>query len=196
MTEPDFTNESVSEKNNLCQSMPKKSGPYSKKDKEMRRDEVYRLHFDYDFSARKIAELMNINRNTINMDLNYWYSDIAKSSDVINPEFMINITIQKLSIQYTRLREQLDKAESLQEKNVIERLMFDVNSKIININHRLAESTMKIMDSATNRLNDWLEKDGQKTRYLTLFDKIKVSSKAYDEISKIIDEDQKKGDYF
>ena len=52
------------------------------------------------------------------------------------------------------------------------------------------------MDSVTNRLNDWLEKDRSKIRYMTLFDKIRVSSKAHEKIKMIINEDQKKGDYY
>ena len=43
--------------NNLGQFMPKyhKRGPYSKQQLEKRRDKVYRLHFEYGYSARKIA---------------------------------------------------------------------------------------------------------------------------------------------
>jgi hypothetical protein len=43
----------------------KRGGPYSKDEKVKRLDEVYRLHFEYGYSARKISELMKINRNTI-----------------------------------------------------------------------------------------------------------------------------------
>ena len=45
-------------KSNLSQFMPKtrRRGPYSKQEKESRRNEVYRLHFDYGYSARKISE--------------------------------------------------------------------------------------------------------------------------------------------
>src|SRR3989304_1897042 len=34
----------------------KKGGPYSKNDKDARRDEVYRLHFNYGYSARKLSD--------------------------------------------------------------------------------------------------------------------------------------------
>ena len=50
----------------------KKGGPYSKDEKTKRLDEVYRLHFEYGYSARKISELMRVNRNTINGDIDYW----------------------------------------------------------------------------------------------------------------------------
>ncbi len=42
----------------------KKGGPYSKAERDRRRNEVYRLHFEYGYTARKISELMKVNRNT------------------------------------------------------------------------------------------------------------------------------------
>jgi len=54
----------------------KKGGRYNKKDQEERRRKVHRLYFEYGYSARKISEMMKINRNTINADIKYWYSEI------------------------------------------------------------------------------------------------------------------------
>ncbi len=59
----------------LGQTMPKskkrKGGPYPVQAKKLRRDEVFKLHFDYGYSARKIANMMEISRNTINSDVNF-----------------------------------------------------------------------------------------------------------------------------
>ncbi|MGI0058102.1 MAG: hypothetical protein ACREAK_12115 [Nitrosarchaeum sp.] len=185
-------------KKNLCQFMPKsrRRGPHSAAEKNSRRNEVYRLHFEYGYSARKIAELMKINRNTANSDLAYWYSEIVGSHNIIDPTTIIVITLERLNAQYTRLREQCDKADSQQEKNSIERLMLDVSSKIIHTNIRMTESTIKVMDDATEQFNDWMKNDRSKTRYMTLFDLIRVSAKAREKIKMIISEDQKKGDYY
>ncbi len=70
---PQITSDFLDENKKLCQSMPKshKPGPYTKFEKETRRDEVYRLHFDYGYSARKIADLMKINQKTINADIDF-----------------------------------------------------------------------------------------------------------------------------
>lgn len=54
--------------------LEKKGGPYTKQEKEDRQNEVYRLHFEYGSSAVKIAEMLNVNRNTINEDIKYLYS--------------------------------------------------------------------------------------------------------------------------
>ena len=80
---------------------------------------------------------MKINRNTVNGDITYWYFEIGKSYDILNPEIAIIISFRRLEIQRLRLREQLDKTESFQEKSVLERLMYDIDSKILYTNHKL-----------------------------------------------------------
>jgi len=99
----------------LCQTMPiskKNGGPYSKQQLKKRRNEVYRLHFDHGCSARKISELMKINRNTINGDIKHWYSKVANSND-IQPESALFAILERLDIQRTRIREYLDNTSAI-----------------------------------------------------------------------------------
>ncbi len=56
----------------------KKSGPYTKKEQDDRRQEVFKLHFEKGYSGVKISEILNANRNTINDDIRYWYSQLAQ----------------------------------------------------------------------------------------------------------------------
>ena len=49
----------------------KKGGPYSKKEREDRRMQVYNLHFEEDLPAVKIAEMLDVNRNTVNDDITF-----------------------------------------------------------------------------------------------------------------------------
>lgn len=171
-------------------------GPYSKRDKEARREEVYRLYFDCSYSARKIADMMKVNRNTVNVDISYWYSKFVEKANILDPATTIIATLERLEFQYERLRERYDKTDSNQEKNAIDRLMLDVNSKIIYTNHRLAESRIKIMNSTTEGINDWLKQERRETRFMTLFDRIRVSAESYEKIEEIISADKKKGFYY
>jgi len=175
-------------------SNPHKRGPYTQSEKQVRRNEVYKLHFDYDFSARKISELMKIHRNTINGDVSFWYSKIVESSNIFNPETSILVTIERLKIQRTRLRELLDKTDSTKDKLSIERLMSDIDFKIIYTDQRLAESSRRMLDSETERLNDWMKDNRKETRFLTLSELIEVSTNAHEKIKQIIEEDRKTGD--
>ncbi len=192
-----ISSEFIQENKEPCQSIPKKrnAGPYSKTEKDLRRNEVHRLHFEYGYSARRIAELMHVNRNTINGDLNYWHSRIAQNISIINPEFVIVKTLQRLEIQRTRLREQLDKTDFFQEKLTLERYMFDIDSKILYTYHRLAESSRRLLDLSAEHMNKWMKDNDREERYITLFDKISVSEKARKRINEIINEDRKQGKY-
>ena len=180
------------DKANLGQFMPKsrRRGPYSKKDKEARRNEVYRLHFEYGYSARKIADLMKVDRNTINGDLDYWYSKILKNMDIVNPEYSVIITLERMEIQRTRLREQLDKIKNNPERIAIERLIYDVDSKILHTFLKLTASAFRTHKLATEWLNDQMAKNNMNNRNLTFFDTIAVSKKAYQRIRRIINEDR------
>jgi len=170
----------------------KRGGRYSKDEKVKRLDEVYRLHFEYGYSARKISELMKINRNTINADVDYWYAKILDSSNVLDPEFTITVNIQRFNVQRSRLRESLDNAENFQQRHAMEKMIFDINSKIINIHMNLANSIKRIHKLSTGYANNQLKKNGQSKQLMTFFDTISVSEKAKQKISKIIKEDRLK----
>jgi predicted DNA-binding protein (UPF0251 family) len=195
MNELEIPTEFIEEnKANLVQFMPKsrRPGPYSKKDKEARRNEVYRLCFEYGYSARKISDLMKVNRNTINSDINYLYSKLAKESAVFNPESAIIITTERLDVQRTRLREMLDNAPTIQEKLAIEKMIGDIDYKLTNIFQRTSESTRRIYDTSIDYLNEYLKSRNSNDRYLTFGDRLRLSSSAKDKVDKIIQEDRKK----
>jgi len=193
---PEMTEEFFTENKNHIPKInlqKKKGGPYSKKLRNKRKDEVYRLHFEYGYSARKISDLMKINRNTVNGDIDYWYSKIVKNSYILNPEYVIIFNLQRLDIQRSRLRERLDKTESFEQKLALDRLIFDIDSKILHTHHRLTESERRVSDMSIEQLNSWMKENGRKERYMTLFDKLSVSEKAKEKINKIIDEDRTRG---
>jgi len=124
----------------------KKGGPYTKQEIIDRKNEVYRLHFEYGYSARKIADLMKVNRNTVNGDIDYWYSKIVQNSNMFDPAYAVMINLQRLDIQRSRLREQLDKTETFQEKLALERLILEIDSKILHTYNKLTNSTRNLLD--------------------------------------------------
>ena len=177
---------------NLSQFMPKsrKRGPYSKQEKESRRNEVYRLHFDYGYSARKISELMKVNRNTINGDISYWYSKVTSNHNVFDPEIDILICLKRFEVQRTRLRIQTDTTTEFHDKIALERLILDIDSKILQVYQKLGESSKRIMDAVTTNLNHEMKNQKKDTRYMLLFDKITASKRAKEKIEQIIREDR------
>lgn len=185
---PEFIEESK-----LCQTMPKsgkkRGGRYTRDEIEKRRGEVYRLHFEYGYSARKISELMKLNRNTINADVDYWYSQVTKKQLDIDPTKHVAGCMERLELQRSHLREEVDKVKNLQERISIEHLIFDIDSKIIQTQFKLYDSASHIHSIAIKWFNNWMKKSKNETRYMTWFDLIKLSDKAHDKVNKILKED-------
>jgi len=175
--------------------MPKtrKRGPYSKEEKESRRNEVYRLHFDYGYSARKIADLMKVNRNTINGDISYWYHKVGSTQNIFDPEMTIIMNLRRFEEQRSRLREQIDTVSEFSDRLSLERMIFDIDSKIMQIYQKLGESSRRIMDMTTDHLNRYMKDNKKPERYMMMFDKFSVSEKAKEKIEKIIKDDKSKG---
>ncbi|MGC1708973.1 MAG: hypothetical protein WA799_04130 [Nitrosotalea sp.] len=170
--------------------MKREGGPYTKSERDKRQQEVYKLHFEYGYSARKISELMKVNRNTINGDIDYWYSKIHKNANIFNPEDAVIVNLERLEIQRSRLREQLDKTKTFQERLALERMIYEIDCKILYTYTRMAESTRRLLKFSTDKLNRWMKDNKREERYLTLLDKISVSEKAHEKINKIIKEDR------
>ena len=129
LSELEISQDFINENKKLYQSRPKsrKSGPYSKHERQKRRDEVYRLHFEYGYSARKIADLMKINRHTIDSDIQYLYSTLQHADNKISFGDLINKQHIRFEHQRNRLMQILEKTNSIQEKQQLERLIFDID---------------------------------------------------------------------
>ena len=118
----------------LSQTMPKSEkngGPYPIQIKKTRRDEVFRLHFDYGYSARKIADMIKISRNTVNSDVNYWYSRLKQEFESVSPDACMAKIINRLESQRSRLREELDNVKNFQEKASINKMLLDIDNRLI-----------------------------------------------------------------
>lgn len=177
-----FTQENQTHKTNAR----KKGGPYSKADRQVRRKEVYRLHFEFGYSALKISELMKINRNTINGDIQFWYNKVVKNWNDSSPKFFVVRNVERLELQRTRLTEELARTKSLKEKLGIERMILDVESKISQTQLKLCGSDEKVHELATEWLNNWMKKNNRQDRYISYGDMKRVPAKSYEKICSLM----------
>ena len=53
-----------------------KFAPFTRSERRKRRTEVYKLHFEHGVPAIRIAQMMKVDRNTINNDLKILYREI------------------------------------------------------------------------------------------------------------------------
>jgi len=167
-------------------------GPYSKIDRHQRQNEVYKLHFEYGFTARRIAEMMKVSRNTVNGDISYWFNKIVKNWRYADPEVWVVKHIDRLEQQRTRIRTSHDKANTFQEKLAIEKLILEIDSKILQTQLKLGESRASVDASGTRLVNDWLKRNGHKDRVISYLEMCSVSGKAQKRILKILNEDRKR----
>ena len=186
----DFINDS--KKIKFPKQEKKKGGPYSKNERHQRLNEVYRLHFEYGYSARKIADMMKISRNTINGDISYWFDKISKNWKYARPEGWVIKHIERLEIQRTRLRTGLDKVVSFQEKLALEKMLFEIDSKILQTQLKLVSASDRYYRAGIDFINDTLKKEGKNKKYIPLVDRFSVSNRTYEKINKLINDDKKR----
>lgn len=107
----------------------KKGGPYTKTEQEKRRSKVYNLHFEKGYPAIKIAELLQINRNTINEDIHFLYGEIGKQIPERTSSLVLK-QLDRLEIQHVRLSNQLENEEDFKKRMIIEKMLFAINDKL------------------------------------------------------------------
>jgi len=189
---PEVSKEFLRGNEKLCKNILKnkksKGGPYSKTERQTRRNEVYRLHFEYGYSAVKISEFLKINRNTINGDISNWYRKIGKGRDVVNPGDFVIEHIERLNLLRTRLREYLDESSNLQEKLAVERQILDVESKIGYTVMKAFHSQEQFGKQVTHWLNKWMKENKKEARYISYGDYLRVPGKSYEKIRHLIKE--------
>jgi len=141
----------------------KKGGRYTKKEQEERKIEVYHLHFEQNKSAVKIAELLDVNRNTINEDIHYWHQQLAGEFQAQDLTAKMTKQIQRMEIQRDRLLDDLE-VEDLDEKIRLERFISEIDnrltqlfSKMISLGISRLEPTMNLEDPIDeNEIKDFV----------------------------------------
>ena len=119
-----------SSKKQLCQTVPKTGGPYTANQKQKRREEVYRLHFEIGYSARKISEMMKVHRNTINTDVQFWYETLGSSFEKNEIKGCIIKQLTRYETQISRLTEKIESCNDIGLQLNIERIIAEINNKV------------------------------------------------------------------
>lgn len=112
----------------------RKSGPKNHTQREQRRNKVYELYFEKGYTAIKIANELNVNRNTITSDIEYLSKSIAQSYSKSHINENFSKVIESLEIQKGRLillHEKIDvEKQGIGPIIKLEKMITDVNTKI------------------------------------------------------------------
>ena len=141
----------------------KKGGRYTKKEQEERRLQVYHLHFEQEKPAVKIAEMLNVNRNTINDDIRYWHQQLANEMNAQDISAKMTKQIQRMDIQRDRLLGDLEDAESLEQRIKVERFISDIDNRLIGVYSKMIVNgkehlppTIKIKDIDEDEIKEFV----------------------------------------
>jgi DNA-binding CsgD family transcriptional regulator len=185
LSELEISNEFIEENKNICQPRPK-SSPHTKTQRRSRRNEVFKLHFEYGYSARYISKIMKINRNTINNDVSFLYSKLHDDMDKETYVDWINKQLLRLESQRVRLRKELDKDITLQESLQVEKMILELDSKITSIIIKIDASLHEKWDSSVKFINKWMEDNNYKDRFMLLDNLYRIPEKSRDKIYEIL----------
>ncbi len=151
----------------------KNGGPYTQREQEERKIKVYHLHFEENKSAVKIAELLSVNRNTINDDIRYWHLQLANEMKAQNLSAKMTKQIQRMEIQRDRLLGDLENAESLTEKISIEKFISEIDNKLVQFFSKMIlsgktemEPTVKLEEINEEEIKDFTRSLVKKRNYV------------------------------
>ena len=165
----------------------KKGGPYTKKEQEERRLEVYRLHFEYGYSAREISDMIKINRNTANSDVNFWYSEMRADFNDDTYDDLLNKQFSRLESQRVSLRKELDSDITLQERLQVKRMIIDLDSKLLSLIVKVDTTQQSIWDLAVKYINYWMEENKYEKRVMSYGTFLKIPEKKQMAIIQILE---------
>jgi hypothetical protein len=154
-----------------------KFAPFTKSQRRKRRMEVYKLHFEHGVPATRIAELMKVDRNTINNDLKILYRkalndydpDDMSLDDILQKQFL------RLETQRDRLCLYLCDAKDINNKIAIERLIADIDFKLIGAIEKVNHNASIFWDEIIKGVNKIAENNNLHMRYTSLFELHKIS---------------------
>jgi hypothetical protein len=182
----DEGNISIKKPNLVKPRQKNKYSPFTRAQRKERRDEVYRLHFDNGMPATRIAELMKVDRNTINNDLKILYKKAMKdyNSDLSSND-IIEKQLLRLETQRDRLCLYLCDIKDINSKIAIERQIADIDFKVIGLMERMNQNIIQHSNAVIQHVNKIAKDENLKTRYTSLFELYRISIDTRQDLDKL-----------
>ena len=176
----------------MAQVQEKKGGPYTKNEKMQRQNEVYKLHFEHGYSAVKISDMMKINRNTINSDISHWYTSLAEEWGRYDIESWYMKQVRRLESQRSRIFEELSKAEDASARLSIEKIILDIDTKLMNFISKSSLAVTFAHNNAVTWVNNWAKDNNIDLELMDAMKMSVASSDTTEKIKKLLKDDVEK----
>jgi predicted DNA-binding protein YlxM (UPF0122 family) len=182
-----ISEEFIEESKRLKLGTTRQGGPYSTGQRRKRRQEVFKLHFEQGLPAIKIADLMKINRNTINDDIRWLYTEMV--NDIEGREFDGYFAKQlvRLETQRARLFAYLSDAKELDQKLAIERQLADMDFRLASMIEKFKQSQLAFWDEVSKKVNQLAESNNIDGRFTSVFELYKISVASRKSLDKLRD---------
>jgi len=169
------------------QNHKQKFAPFTKSQRRKRRMEVYKLHFEHGVPATRIAELMKVDRNTINNDLKILYHEALNdySPDDMSLDDILQKQLLRLETQRDRLGLYLSDAKDINNKIAIERLIADIDFKLIGAIEKVNHNTARFWEQIIKELNKTAQHEKLNGRYTSLFELRQISIDSRNSLNKL-----------
>jgi hypothetical protein len=174
-----------------------KFAPFTRSQRRKRRTEVYKLHFEHGIPATRIAEMMKVDRNTINNDLKILYHEALAdySPEDMSLDDILQKQLLRLETQRDRLGLYLSNAKDINTKVSIERLISDIDFKLIGAIEKITHNEGRFWDEILKGVNKVSEINKLGLRFTSLFELQKISIDSRKSLNKLREEvlKEKKG---
>ena len=136
--------------------------------------------------ATRIALLMRVDRNTINNDLKILYNKATRdyNSDK-SYEDIIAKQLLRLETERDRIGIYLCDTADINSKITIERLITDIDFKLIGVIDKLNQNIVQHYDAVIEHVNKIAEKENLKTRFTSLFELYRISVDTRQDLDKL-----------
>ena len=132
-----------------------KFAPFTRSQRRKRRTEVYKLHFEHGIPATRIAEMMKVDRNTINNDLKILYREALTdySPEDMSLDDILQKQLLRLETQRDRLGLYLSNAKDINTKVSIERLISDIDFRLMGAIEKINHNESRFWDEILKGVN-------------------------------------------
>ena len=139
---------------------------------------------------RTYAEMMNVDRNTINNDLRILYNKALNDYDpnVITLDDILQKQLVRLEMQRYRLSLYLCDAKDLTSKIAVERLISDIDFRLIGVIERINLNVARFWEEVIKKINNAAESEKLKTRYTSAFELNRISIYSRKRLDKLKEE--------
>lgn len=187
--EPSINPDFIAEHNhsgNLVKSR-QKPGPQTRSQRRKRRAEVYRLHFQEGWPALRIAEVIHVDRNTVNADLKILYDKALSDYNPNNFKIQDYIpkTLFRLESQRDRLASRLADTNDLTAPIAIERLIADIDFRLFNAISKIHYDHTKFWDAVSERVNKIAADEKLEGRYTSISELYRISAESRKKLDEI-----------